>query len=326
MADEITIETGARLHFGLLAVNPRQGRRFGGVGVMVDAPGFRLRFRRTDADHVVGATEPVQARVTHFLKLIRLQLAVRQPEFGRLPACEVQIEQQIPAHGGLGSGTQLGLATALGVCSLADLSRLPATTMAQCVDRGRRSSIGVHGFDRGGFLVEAGKLDAAEFSPLIARLQVPLDWKWVLVTREHREGLSGEAELQAFGILPAMPEMLTDSLCRIVLMEWLPAMSVADFPAASAAMWEYGQRVGSYFACVQGGIFADPRMEQLAGELRAAGFPGVAQTSWGPTIAVLCADTDQAQAVCRHVQDSHHGGHCQTRIVGTRHEGATVTG
>jgi beta-ribofuranosylaminobenzene 5'-phosphate synthase len=45
---------------------------------------------------------------------------------------------------------------------------------------------------------------------------------------------------------------------------------------------------------VQGGVFASPRMAELAVQLRGAGMTGIAQTSWGPTLAVLCRDEDRA--------------------------------
>lgn len=37
---QVTVRTGARLHFGPLAIHNGPGRSFGGVGLMVDRPGL----------------------------------------------------------------------------------------------------------------------------------------------------------------------------------------------------------------------------------------------------------------------------------------------
>ena len=39
----VTVSTGSRLHFGLLTHRPKSGREFGGVGVMLESPGWTIR-------------------------------------------------------------------------------------------------------------------------------------------------------------------------------------------------------------------------------------------------------------------------------------------
>ena len=57
--------------------------------------------------------------------------------------------------------------------------------------RGERSAIGTHGFARGGLLVEGGKRAAGSVSRLIARLELPDAWRFVLLIDRERRGLSG---------------------------------------------------------------------------------------------------------------------------------------
>ena len=318
MDQEVCISTGARLHFGLLAVTPPQGRSFGGIGVMIDSPGYELRCRVATTDLVRGPSPADCERVHRYLERIRS----RSRE--RLPQVAIAIEQEIPAHGGLGSGTQLGLSTALGLLTLAGIPRPPAVELAGLVQRGQRSAIGVHGFDHGGLLVEGGKQQADAVSSLVARATVPSNWRWVLITPRRTEGLSGIAEQQAFRQLPPSPTTLTGQLCQLLLMDWLPAVHEADFEAASRAMWEYGQLVGNYFAVVQGGPFADRQMAQLASELRARGYPGIAQTSWGPTIAVLCAEPPMADRLTTLLHALPGAADCEIRSVSTLSTGARL--
>lgn len=318
MAISVTIQTGARLHFGLLAVHPTHGREFGGVGVMLAHPGFRLTCTAADFDRVVSLQPATSLRVGEFLT--RLRRAWSQS----LPPMQIELQEEIESHGGLGSGTQLGLAVAAGVLAAAGHLPIPATELARLVGRGARSAIGVYGFDLGGFLIEAGKRPGEPLSPLVAHHPFPDDWRWVLVSPLHRQGLSGSEEQQTFRQLPPMPAALTGTLCRLVLMDWWPALLTHDFETTSDVLWEYGQMVGEYFAPAQGGRFADRQMERLALRLRGEGIRGIAQTSWGPTIAILCASSESAAAVVQAVQQTSEGAECQLRIAAARNQGASL--
>lgn len=288
MSHVVRIRTGARLHFGLWGINAPKGRRFGGVGMMVAEPGVVLAARPAECDQINADSPDVVARVAHLLRRLRSQ----RPD---IPPVSLQISAAIPSHLGLGSGTQLGLATATAVLKLTGDESFDAAAWAHPLGRGERSSIGVHGFEVGGFLVEAGQLPGDCIGELIGRANLCDDWRIVLIAPPQITGLSGAAERSAFQQLPPMSDAVTTALQRIAIDTWLPAVTAADFAAASTAMWEYGQTAGGYFRAVQGGVFASPRMEQLAVRLRTDGVTGIAQTSWGPTIAVLCCDQQQAE-------------------------------
>jgi beta-ribofuranosylaminobenzene 5'-phosphate synthase len=117
---------------------------------------------------------------------------------------------------------------------------------------------------------------------------------------------------------------LTERLCRLVLLEMLPALADADAERFGAALTEYGQSVGNYFKPVQGGEYANPQMAELAHWLRSAGIRGVAQTSWGPTLAVCCADSERAQVLNDRLRSDAHWNRCPTRIVGPLNTGAAI--
>jgi len=99
-----------------------------------------------------------------------------------------------------------------------------------------------------------------------------------------------------------MSEMVTGELCRVVLMELLPAVQNGDFQGTSEALHEFGHKVGEYFAPVQGGIFSDTLMQKVYQYLRGKGVAGICQSSWGPTTAVLCRSDAHAQEVLQNLR------------------------
>ena len=317
MNTRVMVRTGARLHFGLLAIDPSHGRQFGGVGLMVDAPGFELAAQPADVETVTGGTVAIQQRVRHFLQ--RWRESASQPD----RPLSIQIRAEIPSHCGFGSGTQLGLAVATIAAAIGDHVST-VRQRAERIGRGKRSAIGIYGFESGGWLVDGGQNASGQISPLITRMDWPDDWPWVLVAPPEREGLSGVAEQHAFQRLSSMSESTTAKLCRTLLLDLLPGIVDHDFPTVSEALWDYGKTVGEYFLPVQQGLFADVRMARLADQLRRDGLPGIAQTSWGPTIAVMCPSSMVASQVVQQLQ--HHGpwSDCRIQHVQARNRGADV--
>ncbi len=314
----ITVQTGARLHFGLLAVQAASGRNFGGVGLMVQSPGCELSVEAAAHDECLAEPEMLARLATW-----RDEYRRRCPAAHRPPACRIQLKRAMPSHSGLGSGTQTALALAAALAQLGGENKIAATELARRVGRGARSALGIHGFERGGLLVEGGKRNPDNISPLVAHLDLPEVWRMLLITPNDRRGLSGDAERAAFKRLTPFPVSLTESLCRIVLMELLPAVATGDFPSAAAALQDFGQLNGTHFAPVQGGIFADPQMAELAKWLTDQGSAGVGQSSWGPTLWVLCRD--EAEAIqCREKIASHpSAGACTIHLTAAKNAGAT---
>ena len=310
----LEIETGARLHFGLLAVRAALGRQFGGCGVMIDGCGTRVRMSRAPRNDIV-ATATWSPRIEQAIR------AYHEAQPTAVPV-RVEVLEAVPQHVGLGSGTQMSLAVARGLAELSG-HRLEGATLAEVVGRGKRSAIGLHGFEQGGFLIEAGKR-RDEISPIAVRRDFPPDWRFVLVRSPGLVGISGEAEVAGFARLKPMPAETTDRMCRILLMDLLPALAQLDFEGFAEALYEYGQVVGGYFARIQGGPFADPAMKSMCEWLRPRGLRGVAQTSWGPTVAIACSSPEHAEAVTLRLADSAWSG-SHVQIVSPRNHGATVT-
>ena len=256
---------------------------------MVDAPGCRLSVSAAAEDQV-HAPDELATRLIGW----RNRYRERCPGEYRPASCSIEVSEAIPSHSGLGSGTQTALAVAAALSRFTGEQDVGAIELARRVGRGLRSALGIHGFDHGGFLVEAGKQRPDEISPLISRSAVPADWRLLLIAPRNNRGLSGESERSAFAKLAPMPDVITDRLCRIALMDLIPAMQTGDFEGLSESLFEFGRLNGEYFAPIQGGIFTDSRLNELANHLRSSGCRGVGQSSWGPTLFALCRNETEA--------------------------------
>jgi beta-RFAP synthase len=315
MMNEVKIRTGSRLHFGLLSHGQTDRREFGGVGVMIDQPGFAVRIARADADHLeCGAW---QTRIA--------TLTARLREAFACGPVRIEISGSPPPHAGLGSGTQLGMALAQGLSLLAGETNVPATELARRAGRGARSALGLYGFEQGGLLVEAGRASAVRISPLVARTSFPAEWRFLLVRPRGGAGLSGAEEVGGFARLPPMPLATTERLCRIALTELLPAVIERDFTAAANSIGEFGRLVGESFAPVQGGVFADPQMRTLAPLLERRGWRGCGQSSWGPTLFVLCPGSAAATELSAELKSLPECAGCELTIASALNCGASIS-
>jgi beta-ribofuranosylaminobenzene 5'-phosphate synthase len=327
---QVTVSTGSRLHFGLLTHRPKSGREFGGVGVMIDSPGWTVTASATndisgaDSDRIVVADSAAAACPETESRVSRIVERFRQLPDANVPALNLSVTSAIPSHRGLGSGTQLALATARAINDCLDLGPASASELAELTGRGLRSAVGTWGFEAGGLIVDGGKLEADSVGSMAARLEFPSDWRFLLIFPQNFNGLSGDEEVTAFRDLPGMPQETTDALCRLTAMEILPAIQNQDFNRAAAALAEYGFQAGEYFAPAQGGVFIDPRMQEFSRLLAENGIEGFAQTSWGPTCAALCRDDEMARQAIEVIQSSTEASHYQFAIARPLNGGATV--
>jgi beta-RFAP synthase len=302
----IRVRTASRLHFGLLrlpcANDSPSARQFGGVGLMIDQPRIDIAVAPSS---IWQATGPLAERALSSAQTFISNLAKRAGEGANPlpgPTCfSLTIHQTPPEHIGLGVGTQLGMAVACALARSLGLS-LTATELAVLVGRGLRSGIGVHGFERGGLLVDGGKKVGGVVAPLIARHPFPEDWRLLLVLPRQDQGWHGDRERGAFQELAnrVETEKSCDSLCRLVLLNLLPGLVEHDLPAFGEALYEINRRVGEMFASVQGGVYASSQVAAIVDFLRGHGVQGVGQSSWGPTVFAV-VEPDQAPIMARKI-------------------------
>jgi beta-ribofuranosylaminobenzene 5'-phosphate synthase len=225
----------------------------------------------------------------------------------------------IPAHVGLGSGTQLGLAVGSALARLAGLP-LSVPEIALAVGRGVHSGIGIATFQHGGFVLDGGHRILADSSgaskidkqsrqiekdsvpPLLFRHPMPKDWFFVMIIPETGPGFSGAKEQSAFLRLPVAPSGLVEKISWVLLMKMLPALVEKDIKNFGQALTSIQSMVGDCFASVQGGRFATPILEKVVGFLLEKGAAGAGQSSWGPTVYGLVDGEERARRLTQDVR------------------------
>ena len=288
----VEVVTPSRLHFGMFSFGHCDVRQFGGVGMMIDRPGVRLRISPANHFQVKGAgCERVNQFATCWAKNLALPL----------PRVEVEIIAAPLQHSGLGVGTQLALATAAGLNAVVGRPRATGAELAALVERGLRSSVGIYGFDHGGLIVDHGKLSGERIAPHVERLPVPADWRIVLIQPQQSPGLWGSEEQQAFAAAPPVPQAVTAALWRLAD-EMKSALALADFDRFSDCVYRFGHTAGLCFAEIQGGAYNGPLLTKIVEAARRLGVRGVGQSSWGPTIFCLLRDETQANAFIASVR------------------------
>jgi beta-RFAP synthase len=295
-------------------------RQFGGVGVMVDRPGLRLVIHPGPE---LSASGPLAGRAVEF--------AHRWATFHSRPAlqCSIEIAFAPLDHVGLGTGTQLALALAAGLCEFHELEIESPQALAASVGRGLRSAVGTYGFLFGGLIAEQGKLPDEEISPLDCRLDLPAEWRFVLARPLGLAGLAGDDEAAAIGDLPAVDSAVTEELMALAYDRLLPAAVTGDFPAFAEATHRYGRVAGEIFAERQGGPYNGPVLAALVERIRRLGFTGASQSSWGPTVFAVAPSQPAAETLAVALQKGEqsdleitiaapcrHGANIQRQAIG----------
>ena len=294
MIRSVHVHAPSRLHFGMFSFGYIDRPQFGGVGVMIEPPAI---------DVAISPAATFTAGGEHTNRVERFAAAIAANwKLTALPCCEIHVSAP-PDHVGLGVGTQLGLAVAVGLRRFLELPELSTEKLAQSVGRGTRSAVGTYGFQSGGLIVDAGKKSGALLGTMARRVAVPAEWRFVLVRcLAIGRGLAGVSEADAFARLPGVLQSVTDELWRIANSEMLPAIERSDCDAFGEAVYRFNLLAGECFALLQGGPFANADTAKLVDMLRSQGVAGVGQSSWGPTVFAITAGDAEAQSLAERLR------------------------
>ncbi|WP_255148968.1 beta-ribofuranosylaminobenzene 5'-phosphate synthase family protein [Halorarius halobius] len=296
------VSAGARLHVGFQNLSLAHERLYGGVGVTLAEP--RVTVRAAPADEV-DCADPLAA-----------EYARRSCDVLDVPGVAVTVEESLPRHVGLGSGTQLALAVLAAVARAHD--RDPQVREhAPALGRGGRSGVGVAGFEAGGFVVDAGhpterfttdRPADGEWTvpPVLARHAVPDDWRFVVALPDTAAGRSGDDEDASMrSVVERADPAIADEVATLLVRRLLPAVAAGRLEAFGTALGEFGRLNGAWYADEQGGVYRPPAgdiVEQL-GDARAV--HGVGQSSWGPAVYGVtdAGRADEARTAARTALD-----------------------
>jgi beta-RFAP synthase len=292
--DVVYVEAAARLHFGVLDLRGSLGRWFGGLGAAAPGPTLVVSARAADE---VRATGPDAARAEAFAARCIAHYGLRH-------GVHVEVHRALPAHTGLGSGTQLALAVARTITEIYGIEA-DAPALARVVGRAQRSAIGTWTFADGGLVVEGGRRRGSDDAgPLVARVPFPSSWRCVVALPNAPAGISGDREIEAFAHLPAPPDEEAARVAHLVLMSLLPAVVDDDIETFGAALSDIQEITGRWWAPVQGGTFTPGPTGTLVRQMREWGAFGVGQSSWGPAVYGILADEDAALRLAGRVREA----------------------
>lgn len=290
----VTVTVPARLHLGFLDLNGGLGRRFGSIGLAINGLKTSITFNAASQLRVTG---PENERVRGYLQVMQRALDIEN-------TCHVRIDEVVPAHAGLGSGTQIALAVAAGVRRFHGLP-LDVRGDAIRLERGARSGVGIGLFDHGGLVVDGGRGPLTTAAPVVSRMPFPEQWRILVVLDPHRQGVHGPDEREVFSKLAPSSDGQAAHLCRLVLMKALPALAECDIAGFGSAIKEMQELLGDYFAAIQGGSrFSSPDVAAALAALEDEGAYGIGQSSWGPTGFAFAPSAEEAnrlvESIYRH--------------------------
>ncbi|MGA8056371.1 MAG: beta-ribofuranosylaminobenzene 5'-phosphate synthase family protein [Burkholderiales bacterium] len=310
----IEVAAPARLHLGFLDLNGNLGRRFGSLGLAIDAFPTIVRVAFSGHDQVVGTDA---ARVGKVIARLRQQLGFDSP-------LEVELVAAPPPHAGLGSGTQLALTLGTAVCRLHQRTVAP-TELTTLLGRGLRSGIGLAAFQQGGFVVDAGAARQDRAPTTLVRIPFPDSWRVMLVLDPTGEGLHGAEEVAAFRALPPQARDAAGELCRLTLMGVLPGLVEQDLEQFGRAVTQIQAIVGDYFSPAQGGRFLSARVADALEWLAAEGVHCIGQSSWGPTGFAIVESGQAAERLVDAWQRRTRVPPIEWKICAGRNEGARIS-
>lgn len=257
---------------GFFDLSGSLGRHFGSIGVALDDIATQLSVVYSDELLVTG---PSADRAIKCTQALCQDLKVSNQ-------LKIEIETAIPEHVGLGSGTQMALAIGSALNAFYDLG-LSTRDIAQLTDRGMRSGIGIGVFEQGGLVVDGGRGELTKTPPVISHMDIPDEWRFILVFDKRGQGLHGDQEINAFKELPAFPAEEAARLCYLLMMQGLPAVAEQNITKFGDVITTIQQSVGEHFAVVQGGVFTSLEVAEVMRWLERQGAVAIGQTSWGPT-------------------------------------------
>ncbi|MCQ8904899.1 MAG: beta-ribofuranosylaminobenzene 5'-phosphate synthase [Methanothermobacter sp.] len=285
------INTPSRLHLTLIDLNGERGRLDGGVGITLKEPELVMGLEASDE---MGAefTPDTDEKLREEYRSKIMEAARRTLQhIGSDENFHFTIRSMFPPHSGLGSGTQISLATARLIAEYHG-AEFTARELAHIVGRGGTSGIGVASFEEGGFIVDAGhstreksdflpsSASSASPPPVIARYDFPEEWNIIIAIPEIDRSVSGRREVNIFQEYCPIPLRDVERLSHIILMKMMPAVIEGDIEAFGESLNEIQ---GTGFKRIEREL-QDPLLDRIIDSMISAGAAGAGMSSFGPTV------------------------------------------
>ena len=291
---QIKVKTISRLHFGVIDYIEATDSFKGSLGVALEWPNTVLTVNE-NSDLLIksGNRKKILELVKKFSKRYLIE-----------PNVILEVEESIPEHSGLGSGTQLALAISNALAMIYDIDA-DVRELASIMGRGKRSQLGNTCFETGGFIIDScpEKLmmdEVGQSQVAVFRHEFPVNWCFVIVIPDTEIGLSGEAEKEAFRRVKASKKV-SEEIYKLVQLELLPSLSAEDIEGFGSALTEIDKKTGMYFEKAQGGVYRDRNAPNIIEYMLQSGAYGAGQSSWGPALYGLVKEKE-SKTVADHMR------------------------
>lgn len=315
----IRIITPSRLHITLIDLNASLGRVDGGIGLALSKPNIVLSGESADKIEVTGESDLAVERVLNSARLMADAYDV---------SASINVKQVYLDHVGLGSGTQIALATGMIINELHNLG-LSVREIAEIVERGGTSGTGVAAFEHGGFILDGGhrfedkggfkpsSASKAPPPPVLLRVDFP-NWD-IIIALPELKGSHSAREVDIFQEKCPIPLEEVQKLSHLILMKTLPALLEKDVQGFGSSINEI-QEIGFKKMEVE---LQHPVIRDVMSAMRDSGAQGAGMSSFGPVVyGITDASPENVRKAAQDILDGSVGG--TTDIVSASNEGAEI--
>ena len=307
---KIRITTPCRIHLSLIDENGYTGRVDGGIGLMLDRPNV-----------VFEATNHAEEFKIEAHKYYRESIEVINEQASKIFKAyninnknfHFNLKRYYPSHVGLGSKTQLSLAIAIAITKLKNKS-VSIKELTKLVQRGGTSGIGWRGFEKGGFIIDAGHdfgkgKEKESFLPssasitadpalTIMRYAIPEHWRFVLVIPNVKKGAYGDEEISIFQSHAPIPKEEVNEVSHQILMKVIPGIINEDLECFGEGLKRI-QRIG--FKKIEISLQHDI-VKNVLSLFEEFGVKAFGMSSFGPSLVGIVESDEDANKLLKTVQ------------------------
>lgn len=330
---KIRITTPCRIHLSLIDENGYTGRVDGGIGLMLDRPNvifeasnYAEEFKIEAHKYYHESIEVINEQASKVFKAYN----INNKNF------HFNLKRYFPSHVGLGSKTQLSLAIAIAITKLKEIDDVSIEELTKLVNRGGTSGIGWRGFEKGGFIVDAGHefgkgKEKETFLPssasksanpalTILRHQIPEYWRFVLVIPNVKKGAYGDEEVSIFQRHAPIPREEVNEVSHQILMKLVPGIIRKDLVCFGEGLKRI-QNIG--FKKVEISL-QHKIVKDVLSFFEDFGVKAYGMSSFGPSVVGIVESDDEANKLLKAAQMRVNGVGAHIYLCKPNNHGAKI--
>ena len=287
------INSPARIHIGFLDLEKESNRKYGSLGLTISNFSYQIKIENSNKVEISCKDKSIKSKVEKIIKILKSEY-----HFSNF---KISISNLIPAHNGLGSGTQLALSVGYLVAKFNGL-KFSINQISCLLNRGQRSGIGIQSFKKGGFNIDVGKLEGSIDPPLnILNINWPKKWKILLILDRNLEGIHGKKEVKEFKELKKIEAHQTNLNCKSLLMNIIPGLMEKNFDEFSFGVRKIQDMMSEAFYGEKT-KFASSLIEEIFFNIRKQGIKCFGQSSWGPTGFIIFENSKKRNELSKYLE------------------------